>query len=72
MLNEKTHQLSERRIQFGVGLINLGNIAAGAFVFGQFMNNQNINLNLCLIGLLVMAFAYVLAIITMTEKRKHA
>ncbi len=63
-------ELSDRRRIFAEKVTDLGNIAAGALVFGQFLSEKGFNWGITSIGIILLVFSYVFAYI-MTGKEQE-
>ncbi|MFH1958162.1 MAG: hypothetical protein ABIJ15_06770 [bacterium] len=53
----------EQRELIANGLINLGNIAAGLLIFGQFVSGITFRAGVFIIGLIALLVCYIVAII---------
>lgn len=52
---------TEFRKRFSEKLMDLGNLAAGAFIFGQFFNENGFSLNFLLIGIVLVVSCYIMS-----------
>ena len=56
---------SRRRVEFATQLMALGNIAAGALLFGQAFSGFRFDFQIALVGLIALVCLYGVALITM-------
>lgn len=52
---------SEFRKRFSEKLMDLGNLAAGAFIFGQFLSDTGFSLTFLLIGIFLIVSCYIIS-----------
>ena len=58
----KTKLKNELQLNISEGFINVGNLAFGSLIFGQFINKENYNLPLAIGGLFSWILFYSLAV----------
>lgn len=60
---KKIRFTKEFKIKFSEKLMDLGNIGGSALVFGQFIGNRELSLNLLTFGLIFMIACYIISYI---------
>lgn len=58
----------EYRAQFSEKLMDMGNITAGALVFGQFLSDRKFSLSLFLVGIGLMVSCYAISFLVLTGR----
>ncbi|MDP1722086.1 MAG: hypothetical protein Q8L37_02655 [Candidatus Gottesmanbacteria bacterium] len=62
----KAHQ--QYRLQFSEKLMDLGNLTAGALIFGQFLSGKEFSLSLFLVGIGLMVSCYTISFLIINRK----